>query len=176
MDIFASVKARVGVREAAERYGVRVNGRGMARCPFHDDRRPSLLVDGGHFHCFACGAHGDCIDFAARLFRLTPLEAARKLAADFGVAQEKPKKHDEAQRLGKDERLCFLRLSEHCRALRRRKAELAPRRPGDDFDARFAAACRELEYAEYLLDELTFGDAGARAEAARLARDLKMEV
>ena len=116
MDIFASVKARVGVREAAERYGVRVDGRGMARCPFHDDRRPSLYVDGGHFHCFACGAHGDCIDFAARLFRLTPLEAARKLAADFGVAQEKPKKHDEAQRLGKDERLCFLRLSEHCRA------------------------------------------------------------
>lgn len=126
----------------------------MARCPFHDDRRPSLYVDGGHFHCFACGAHGDCIDFAARLFRLTPLEAARKLAADFGVAQEKPKKHDEAQRLGKDERLCFLRLSEHCRALRRRKAEFAPRRPGDGFDARFAAACRELEYAEYLLDEL----------------------
>ena len=50
MDIFASVKARVGVREAAERYGVRVNGRGMARCPFHDDRRPSLYVADGHFH------------------------------------------------------------------------------------------------------------------------------
>lgn len=44
MDIFASVKARVGVQEAAERYGVQVNGRGMARCPFHDDRRPSLYV------------------------------------------------------------------------------------------------------------------------------------
>ena len=69
-----------------------------------------------------------------------------------------------------------MRLSEHCRALRRQKAEFAPRRPGDNFDARFAAACRELEYAEYLLDELTFGDAGARAEAARLAQDLKMEV
>ena len=172
MDIFARVKARVGVREAAERYGVRVDGRGMARCPFHDDRRPSLYVADDHFHCFACVAHGDCIDFAARLFRLSPLEAARKLAADFGTAQEKPKKHDEAQRLGKDERLCFLRLSEHCRALR----ELAPRRPGDGFDARFAAACRELEYAEYLLDVLTFGDAGVRAEAARLAQDLKMEV
>lgn len=58
----------------------------------------------------------------------------------------------------------------------RRKAELAPLDPGDDFDGRFAAACRELEYAEYLLDELTLGDAGARAEAARLARDLKLEV
>ena len=45
MDIFASVKAQVGVREAAERYGVLVNGRGMARCPFHDDRHPSMKVD-----------------------------------------------------------------------------------------------------------------------------------
>lgn len=73
MDIFWGVKALVGVREAAEKYGVRVGGRGMARRPFHDDRRPSLNVAYDHFHCFACGAHGDCIDFAARLF----LEAAR---------------------------------------------------------------------------------------------------
>ena len=36
--------------EAAERYGVRVNGHGMARCPFHDDRRPSLYVADDHFH------------------------------------------------------------------------------------------------------------------------------
>ena len=50
MDIFASVKARVGVREAAERYGVRVNGLWMARCPLHDDQRPSLHVADDHFH------------------------------------------------------------------------------------------------------------------------------
>ena len=174
MTNYSMLRHAAPLGEAARRYGtVR---RGFMRCPFHADRVPSLKLYDDHFHCFACGAHGDCIDFAARLFRLTPLEAARKLAADFGTTQEKPKKHDEAQRLGKDERLCFLRLSEHCLALRRHKAEFAPRRPGDGFDARFAAACRELEYAEYLLDELTFGDAGARAEAARLARDLKLEV
>ncbi|MFN8472762.1 MAG: DNA primase [Anaerolineae bacterium] len=41
-------------------------------CPFHDDRRPSFLVydDDQHFHCFACGAHGDVIDFVRRRFHL----------------------------------------------------------------------------------------------------------
>ena len=88
MDIFASVKARVGVREAAERYGVRVDGRGMARCPFHDDRRPSLYVADGHFHCFACGAHGDCIDFAARLFRLSPLKRCGSWRRTLGLLKK----------------------------------------------------------------------------------------
>ena len=38
------------------------------------------------FHCFGCGADGDVIDFAARLFRLPVKEAAERLAADFGIA------------------------------------------------------------------------------------------
>jgi DNA primase len=39
-----------------------------ARCPFHDDRRPSLFVDerDHHYHCFGCGAHGDAISFVMR--------------------------------------------------------------------------------------------------------------
>jgi DNA primase len=37
----------------------------MGRCPFHDDRRPSLAVFplSDTYHCFACGAHGDQIAF-----------------------------------------------------------------------------------------------------------------
>ena len=51
-------------------------------CPFHDDRHPSLIVylDDGHFHCFACGAHGDVVDFVRRRFRLSFLDACRWLA------------------------------------------------------------------------------------------------
>ena len=37
------------------------------------------------FHCFGCGADGDVIDFTARLFDLSPKEAAEKLAQDFGL-------------------------------------------------------------------------------------------
>jgi len=57
------IKENVNLREAAERYGVEVNHYGMALCPFHNDRYPSLYVADDHYHCFACGEHGDVIDF-----------------------------------------------------------------------------------------------------------------
>ena len=50
----------------------------MACCPFHDDKHPSMKVD-RRFHCFACQADGDVIDFTSRLFGLSSKEAALKL-------------------------------------------------------------------------------------------------
>ena len=84
MNIFESVKAAVTTRQAAEHYGIEVNHHGMARCPFHDDRIPSMKLD-TRYHCFGCGADGDVIDFTAKLFRLGSYAAAKKLAADFGI-------------------------------------------------------------------------------------------
>ena len=37
MSIFEAVKQTVTTRQAAERYGIRVERNGMCRCPFHDD-------------------------------------------------------------------------------------------------------------------------------------------
>ncbi len=44
-----------------------------------------MKVD-SRFHCFGCGADGDVIDFAAKLFQLSLRQAAEKLAADFGLS------------------------------------------------------------------------------------------
>ena len=116
MNLFEIVKYGVGCREAAERYGVEVNHYGMALCPFHNDRHPSLYVADDHYHCFACGEHGDVIDFAAKLFGLPLYEAAQKLAADFHLTPDKPPSaaalhakriQTEAQQLRENERLCF---------------------------------------------------------------------
>ena len=43
MNLFEIVKYGVSCREAAELYGVEVNRYGMALCPFHNDRHPSIL-------------------------------------------------------------------------------------------------------------------------------------
>lgn len=83
-NIFQTIKNKITTREAAELYGLKVGRNGMACCPFHPDRNPSLKVD-ERFHCFGCGADGDVIDYAAKLFHLTNIEAARKLAGDFGI-------------------------------------------------------------------------------------------
>ena len=62
MNLFEVVKANINTQEAAQTYGIDVNHYGMALCPFHNDRHPSLYVSDDHYHCFACGAHGDVID------------------------------------------------------------------------------------------------------------------
>lgn len=43
--LFTQVKSQVTTRQVAERYGVPVNRSGMACCPFHDDRHPSMKID-----------------------------------------------------------------------------------------------------------------------------------
>ena len=82
MNVFEAVKQSVTTRQAAEHYGIRVNRNGMAVCPFHNDKNPSMKVD-RRFHCFGCQADGDVIDFVAKLYGLSSKEAAVKLAGDF---------------------------------------------------------------------------------------------
>ena len=116
MRIFEIVKENVNLREAAELYGIDVNRYGKALCPFHNDRHPSLYVADDHYYCFACGEHGDVIDFVGRLFQLSPYDAARKLMVDFHLSPDKPPSaaalhakriRTEAQQLMENERLCF---------------------------------------------------------------------
>ena len=86
MNVFEAVKGKVTARQAAEMYGIQVNRHGMAVCPFHNDKNPSMKVD-KRFHCFACQADGDAVDFVSRLFGLPGKEAAMKLADDFSIPQ-----------------------------------------------------------------------------------------
>ena len=72
-NVFEAVKQAVPTRQAAESYGVQVGKNGMACCPFHDDKHPSMKVD-RRFHCFGRQADGDVIDFTARLFGLSSKE------------------------------------------------------------------------------------------------------
>lgn len=62
------------------------------RNPFHNDKNPSMKVD-KHFHCFACQADGDAVDFVPRLFGLPSKAAAMKLADDFGISYDNRQKH-----------------------------------------------------------------------------------
>jgi len=64
----------------------------MGRCPFHDDRRPSLLVDerDQHFHCFGCGARGDVIAFLMRSAGVDFREAVGRLEASPSWRPRRP--------------------------------------------------------------------------------------
>ena len=84
-NLFHAVKAAVTTRQLAELYGLRPDRRGMVCCPFHGDKHPSMKVD-ARFHCFACGADGDVIDFAARLHGLSKWDAARRIAGELNLS------------------------------------------------------------------------------------------
>lgn len=176
MRIFEIIKENVNLREAAELYGIDVNRYGKALCPFHNDRHPSLYVADDHYYCFACGEHGDVIDFVGRLFQLSPYNAARKLMADFHLSPDKPPSaaalhakriRTEAQQLMENERLCFSVLSDYARVLRDWKMRYTPQSPDVPVHAWFVEACHKLDQAEYYLDILCAGDSFERAEVVQ---------
>ena len=140
MDLFSTTKMNISTIDAAERYGIEVKRNGKAICPFHDDRHPSLFVDDDHYHCYACGEHGDVIDFTAKLYGLSLYDAAKKLAYDFDITQDKPpdkvmqekqNRKSEAQRLRENEKLCFSALMEYYKLLQTWMVLYAPRAPED---------------------------------------------
>lgn len=66
-------------------YGIQTDTRRhVARCPFHDDNRPSLHIYPHSFYCFACGAGGDVIQFIKRMENCTAKEAAEKVTQITG--------------------------------------------------------------------------------------------
>ena len=84
MNIFREVKERVTARQVAERYGLKMRRNGMACCPFHNDKHPSMKID-RNYYCFACGAKGDAVNYVAILFGLSQFEAAKKINEDFAL-------------------------------------------------------------------------------------------
>ena len=159
-NVFEAVKQSVSTREAAEFYGIKVSRTGMACCPFHDDKNPSMKLNEEYFYCFGCGATGDVIDFTAKLFDLSPKEAAEKLAQDFGLiydSQAPPRRRyvrqkNEAQKFREDRQRCYRVLSDYYYLLKKWEADRSPQTPEEEPHPRFVEAIQKKAYVEYLLD------------------------
>ena len=173
MNLFETVKENVPIRAAAESLGPRIDRSGRVLCPFHNDRHPSMKLYEDHFHCFTCGAHGDVIDLAAQLTGLRPYDAARMLAAQYGLQegglpppklQLKRKQQSEAQQFREKEQLCFLTLCDYFHLLKDWKARYPPCSTEEEPDPRFVEACHKLELTEYRLDLLLEGTEAEKRE------------
>ena len=166
-NIFTTVKAAVTTKQAAEYYGLKVSRNGMTCCPFHEDRHPSLKVD-ERYYCFGCHETGDVIDFTAKLFGLTPYEAAKKLAWDFHIDPTTPQPpvaaamKKQAVQDRQDEAFCTRALVDCEATLRNWKEQYAPSSPDDPWDDRFVEACNMLDYVSAMVDILFMPDAEMR--------------
>ena len=159
-NIFATVRQSILVREAAELYGIEVNRNGMACCPFHDDHTPSMKVNEDYFYCFGCGATGDVIDFTARLYDLSPREAAEKLAQDFGLNHDRRtssgkkyvRQKTEGQKFREARDHSVRVLTDYYQLLQRWERDYPPKTPEERLHPRFTEAIQKKSYVGYLLD------------------------
>ncbi len=182
MSVFDLAKQNVSLLEAAERYGMDVNRHGKALCPFHDDHHPSLYVADDHYYCFACGEHGDVIDFVSKLLQIPVYDAALRLIADFGLDPKLAAKENSSPRRSivaqlkrkrESEDRCFADLNGYVWVLRDWQKRYAPTAPDAEMDAHFIEACQRLPYADYLTENWLLGDADER-EAIRTGEPYKI--
>ncbi|MBE5866144.1 MAG: DNA primase [Lachnospiraceae bacterium] len=169
MNIFTEVKSAVSAKEAAIFYGVKVGRSGMACCPFHPDKHPSMKPD-NRFHCFGCGADGDVINFVERMFGLTPIDAARKLIADFHLnidthttfppKSAKTNKYNNEQELLRAFRLykrdaLFYLCKYHC-LLHKAAKELVPTTPEEleNCHPLYEEAIHNIDFINWIIEEL----------------------
>ena len=193
MTLFEMVKERISVKQAAWRYGLEPNSSGMACCPFHDDRHPSLKLNETYYYCFGCGAHGDVIDLVSHLLHLDACGAARKLAEDFGIdtglaARQGVKKgrNDAPDAAGlyeghggpescknkavqldkwaeKREYECLKVLLDYLDVLKGWRKTYAPVRRFAEPDERYVEACRMTDQVEALCDMILYGSKETRS-------------
>jgi len=82
---YPAIKEAVKMETVLDAYGVEIKRGGVAICPFHADRHPSMKVYRDGYYCFSCGAGGDVFTFVARMDGLPNREAAIRVAAIGGL-------------------------------------------------------------------------------------------
>lgn len=154
-ELFQKVKEAVNMSQVAEYYGIKINRKGLCKCPFHNDTNPSLKIYPNEkgFYCFTCGAGGDQIKFAALYRGIRNEEAAKELAAAFQIPIQIPVTYREKREAAlrqrrRREKAVFLSQARNmlmryrgrlCEAIRERNEH-------------FFEALDKLTYVEYLID------------------------
>ena len=172
-NVFTVVKENISTADAAEMYGIKVSRNGMACCPFHEDKHPSMKID-SRYHCFGCQADGDVIDFVANLFELGLKEAAIKIAGDFGLQYDNQtpnnglpvyKKKTNLYREYKIAENHFWQvITDYYRLLLFWEKQYSPTNPEQDWDERFVEAVMNINVLDYVMDVFLESDRETRAE------------
>ena len=174
MSPFEAVKQSTSARQVAEFYGAKVNKTGMCKCPFHNDKTPSMKID-NRFYCFGCNETGDAVDYVSKLFGIGLREAAIKICEDLSLEYDKttqktkpvsrpirPQK-SETQIFAEAQKYIFKVLSDFHGMLKKWKKEYEPRSPDEEFHPHFVEALHKIDSVEYHLDTLLEGDSTDRA-------------
>ncbi len=174
MNVFEAVReSGITARQAAERCGIKINRNGMAVCPFHNDKNPSMKID-NRYYCFGCGEKGDAIDFVAKFYGLGKKDAALQIASEFGISfdnnkcrkppPKRKRKLSPEQRFERAEKKCFRVLSDYLCQLREWQEQYPPHKAEEEWHPLFCEALEKKDYIDYLLDILLYAPLSERVQ------------
>lgn len=162
MNFFEEVKAAVDINTAAEYYGLNVK-KDTALCPLHNEKTASMKLYHDHLYCFGCGKHGDVIKLTGKLLGLSPIESAKRIAADFNIivhddyvnrSQIRNKSSPQHKVIPYRERgdRTYRLLSDYCKYLEDCQTRYAPLSPEERLHPLFITALYDLEMFRYYRD------------------------
>ncbi len=177
MKISDYIKAAVTVPEAVRLYcPERKIRQGRIQCPIHNGNDYNMVINEKFYKCHVCGKGGDVISFVMELYGLNFRSALRRINDDFKLHLFPDKPRSRTQQLADEKRRRELRekmqreeLEQQNRAERdrverllwdawiecdRARRELRPIAPGELIDERYIYALKNINYIEYLIDEL----------------------
>jgi len=181
VDVFGEAK-KISIEDVISHYlpalELRKAGRRLtAKCPFHADKTPSFVIfPDGRWKCFGCGASGDSIALVAKLLNLRPVEAARQICTDFGLATGGPVSPEARRRAQEEQNKAAVE-----RAFKRKVDETYNKiatlhrcvfkllRVREDYE-KYADLVYMQTKLEYMLDELASKSPARRVEGLRQAR------
>ena len=154
--LFDGIRQHVTAEDAARFYGLHVNSKHKALCPWHKDRHPSLSFNPrtGRCYCFACNHGGDAVDVTAVLLNVSTLEAARQITADFGLniddrpGNPSPIGETPAQAAQRERAALEAEYHEACTDLHNAQAALNRFTPANMTDPAFTKALNQLSKAQ----------------------------
>lgn len=167
MGVFDEVKANVLPRQVMEQSGVVFSRADMCKCPFHQDKTPSMKAKhtDKKYYCFGCGERGDAIDFVSKFYGIAPYDAAMQIADQFGISlsssvrspPKQIKREKSVKQILEESRSKTYRvLCEYRHMLNGFERDYSPTSI-EEIDPRFEEAIKNLPFVEYLLDLLLCG-------------------
>jgi len=183
IDPFDHIRQTLDIEEVARRYGLEVNRHHKALCLWHADSHPSLSFKNNRYKCFACGVGGDATDLVTKLFDLEPLEAVKKLNADFGLNLDfKGEYRPDTAKIQEMERQrqlsrafddwidkTYSTYAQLARFYLHNFKEYRPVNEGDEFHPLYVEAVHRIETVNFYLDILL---KGTQEEKTALYKDL----
>ncbi len=173
MTIFEQVKSELNMLDVAKFYGASVS-HGMCLCPFHNEKTPSMKIYENNFHCFGCGEHGDVIDFTAKIFGISSVEAVKRLDYDFGlhIDMDKPLsagqiteyQQRQVERLAYDqwEQSAWKAITDYSRLLIEWRRKYSPKTMDEKHHLLFVESLMNTDRTDYLFEEFLNADKSGR--------------